>query len=66
MTPEEFDQTKAAAASLEATLKADEAAVKNAAPQLEYCTIAVPVDGRTGNSYAPGNVVKANDDKGRW
>jgi multidrug efflux system membrane fusion protein len=50
------------AAALEATVKADTAAVENARVQLAYCFIRSPIDGRTGNLLAQlGNVVKANE-----
>jgi len=48
--------------SLEATLAADRAAIDNARLQLEYCNIASPIEGRTGNVLVKeGNVIKAND-----
>jgi multidrug efflux system membrane fusion protein len=53
-----------AAASSDATVKADEAAVENARLQVEYCTVRSPFDGRTGSLLVQiGNVVKANDDR---
>jgi multidrug efflux system membrane fusion protein len=56
------DQARAAADTLGATVKADEAAVENARIQLGYCTIRSPMDGRTGNRMTDvGNLVKAND-----
>src|SRR5262249_48073429 len=47
---------------LEATVKADEAAVRSAQVQLGYTFIRSPIDGQTGglNVYQ-GTVVKAND-----
>ena len=50
------------AAALTATVGADRAAVDNAQVQLDYATIASPIDGRTGALmvYA-GNLVRAND-----
>lgn len=51
-----------AAAALEATVKADTAAVENARVQLAYCSIHSPIDGRTGNLLVQGgNIVKANE-----
>jgi multidrug efflux system membrane fusion protein len=63
VTQEEYDRIRTNAASLEASVQADQAAVENAQVALEYCTIKSPIAGRTGqlNVYA-GNVVKANSD----
>jgi len=70
------DQFHTSADALEATLRADRAAIdnanaaiqadkaarENAALQLAYCSINSPMDGRTGNLIVhQGNVVKAND-----
>jgi membrane fusion protein, multidrug efflux system len=63
VTQEEYDRIRTNAASLEATVQADQAAVENAQVELEYCSIRSPIAGRTGqlNVHA-GNVVKANSD----
>ncbi len=46
----------------DATVRADEAAIERAKLDLQYCSIASPIDGRTGNLMVhPGNLVKAND-----
>jgi len=59
---QQYDQMVSAAAALEATVKADAAAVENARVQLGYCYIRSPIDGRTGSILVQeGNVVKAND-----
>jgi multidrug efflux system membrane fusion protein len=59
---EQYDQNKATAGEQEAAVRADEAAVKAAKLQLEYCMIYSPVDGRTGAlGVTPGNLVKQND-----
>ena len=51
-----------AADSSEASLRADEAAIKTAELNLEYCTIRSPLDGRTGTlMLKPGNLVKVAD-----
>ena len=43
-------------------MNADEAAVKTAELNLEYCTIKSPIDGRTGTIMVkPGNLVKVAD-----
>jgi len=63
VTPSEYDKVLTSAAALEATVQSDEAAVKSASLQLEYCTIRSPINGRTGRLMVHrGNVVKANDD----
>jgi len=57
-----YDQAKANAASLEATIKADEALVDQAKLKLEYTKITAPIDGRVGSILVnAGNLVKAND-----
>ncbi|MRR14781.1 efflux RND transporter periplasmic adaptor subunit, partial [archaeon] len=59
---EQYDQVKADLASLEATVKADDAAVESARVMLQYCTITSPITGRTGRLQVDqGNIVKAND-----
>lgn len=58
----EYDKAHALAASLAATVEADEAAVEQARLDLEYCTIRAPLAGRTGNRLADiGTVLKANE-----
>jgi membrane fusion protein, multidrug efflux system len=62
VTKERYDQLRVNADVLRATVQADEAAAANAGLQVEYCTIASPIDGRTGSLSAyPGNLVRAND-----
>jgi len=62
VTKERYDQLQVNAEVLRAAVKADEAAVENARLQLEYCSIAAPIGGRTGNLLVyPGNLVRAND-----
>ena len=59
---DDLDKARATADAAAATVRADAAAVDNAALQLGYCTITSPVDGRTGVLYVDqGNYVKAND-----
>ncbi len=61
---EQFDQVTATAQALEATVRADEAAVENARLKLGYCTIRAPLAGRTGSLLVhQGNIVKAEDEK---
>jgi membrane fusion protein, multidrug efflux system len=57
-----YEQARAAADALAASIKADQAAIDNAKVQLEYCTIRSPIDGRAGElAVHLGNLVKAND-----
>lgn len=64
VTKEQYDQILADAAALKAAVAADQAAVVTARLNLDYCTIAAPVTGRTGNLNAKaGNLIKANDDR---
>jgi len=59
---EQYDNTVAAAAALEAGLEADAVAIESARLNLEYCSIRAPITGRTGNLIVTeGNLVKAND-----
>jgi multidrug efflux system membrane fusion protein len=59
---EQFDQIRTAAAVLEASVRADEAAVERARLNLAYCIIRSPIDGVAGGIRVnPGNIVKAND-----
>jgi multidrug efflux system membrane fusion protein len=62
VTQERYDQIRANADALRATVKADQAALDNAKLNLDYCMIRSPIEGRTGRLmvYA-GNLVKAND-----
>jgi multidrug efflux system membrane fusion protein len=55
----------AAAASLEASIAADQAMVDQAKLTLSFTQIASPIDGRTGAVLVdPGNLVKGNDNSG--
>src|SRR3989475_1304080 len=59
---DEDDQAHARAASLEATVTADQAAVESASIQLQYCSITSPIDGRIGEILVhEGNGVQAHD-----
>lgn len=61
-SPDAHDQTLATAASLKATVQADEAAVQNAKLQLSYCSIRSPVTGRAGMLLVnAGNLIKKQD-----
>ncbi len=60
----EYDRLATAAASQEAIVRADEAAVENARLKLDYAFIRSPLDGRVGDILVhQGNLVKANDEK---
>jgi multidrug efflux system membrane fusion protein len=57
-----YDQVAAQVAALEATVKADEAAVESARVQLAYSHIAAPISGRVGLRLVDaGNIVHASD-----
>jgi membrane fusion protein, multidrug efflux system len=59
---DQYDQFATSADALDASVRADQAAVADAKLQLGYCTIRSPIDGRTGSLLVhPGNLVKAND-----
>ncbi len=63
VSAEQYDQVRTSAATLEASILADRAAVENARLDLAYCTIRSPIDGFTGNLKADqGNLIKANAD----
>jgi membrane fusion protein, multidrug efflux system len=62
VTQQQAESARADAASLQATVKADDAAVEQAKLNLAYCAIRTPVTGKTGSVLVhAGNVVKAND-----
>lgn len=59
---QKYEESKTAVESLQATVKADEAAIDTAHLNLSYASIRSPIDGRTGSVLLhPGNLVKAND-----
>lgn len=65
VSKEQYDQAVASARALEATVKADEAAIEAARLQVQYCSIFAPVTGRAGAVQVDvGNLVKANDATG--
>lgn len=60
---QQYDQSQAAANSLEAVVKADDAAVEYAKVQLSFCYIHAPISGRLGDILIDeGNLIKAADD----
>jgi membrane fusion protein, multidrug efflux system len=59
------DTQQALVAQLAAQIKGDDAAIDNARTQLDYTSIASPIDGRTGIRLVdPGNIVHAADTTG--
>jgi multidrug efflux system membrane fusion protein len=59
------DTQRALVRQLEATVRADEAAVSNARTMLSYTVIAAPIEGRTGMRLVDrGNIVRAADATG--
>jgi membrane fusion protein, multidrug efflux system len=64
-TRQTFDQQKALVAQVQASIKADQAAIDNAQLNLAYATIRSPIDGRTGARLVDaGNLVHAADNTG--
>jgi membrane fusion protein, multidrug efflux system len=64
VTPEQFEQMRAAGEAARATARADEAAVENARLQLAYTRIVAPIAGRTGSIQVhAGNMLRPNDDR---
>jgi membrane fusion protein, multidrug efflux system len=60
---EQYDQARATAQSLKATVEADKAAVETAKLNLQYTEIRSPIDGWTGNLIIhAGNLIKADSD----
>jgi membrane fusion protein, multidrug efflux system len=60
---QQYDQAEASAASLAASVQADEAAVQTAKLNLAYTKIRAPLDGRTGDLLVhAGNIVKPDAD----
>jgi len=65
ITQEQYDAIQASAQSLEATVRADEAAVDGARLNLEFCAIRSPLAGRAGDLLVrEGNLVMAADARG--
>jgi multidrug efflux system membrane fusion protein len=61
-TRDQLDTSTSTAASLDATVGADRAAVENAKVQLNYATITSPISGRTGRFIVHvGNLVLSTD-----
>jgi membrane fusion protein, multidrug efflux system len=61
-TRDQLETAVSTAASLDAVVGSDRAAVENAKVQLDYATIAAPISGRTGSLIVHvGNLVRATD-----
>lgn len=59
---EQYDQSFATSMAAQATVRADEAAIRTAKIQLSYCSIYAPISGVTGAQLVyPGTTVKTND-----
>jgi multidrug efflux system membrane fusion protein len=62
VSKESYAQIATNAQTAEATAKASQAALESARVNLDYCTIASPIDGFVGKALLQiGNMVKAND-----
>lgn len=62
---DKFEQFRANAEALRATVAANRAALERAQLNLDYCYIRAPMTGRTGRLLVDeGTQIKANDDKG--
>src|ERR1043166_7450529 len=62
VTKSDYDAKRAAADALQATLRADSAAVASAALNLDWATIRAPIAGRTGRLLVrEGNLVRAQN-----
>jgi membrane fusion protein, multidrug efflux system len=63
VSQQDYEQAKATADSLGATVNADAVAVANARLNLSYCYLKAPINGRTGSLIAhQGNMIKENAD----
>lgn len=62
ISADQYDQFQTNSTALEASVRADQAAVEQSKIQLGYCSIYSPLEGRTGSLLVyPGNLVKTND-----
>ena len=63
VSQEQYDTLTSNASALEATVRADEAAMENTRLSLKYCYIKAPIDGCTGElKVNAGNIIKQNDE----
>ena len=64
VTKQDYDEKRATADALTATVRADSAAVANAELNRGWATVRAPIAGRTGRLLVrPGNLVRANTDQ---
>ena len=64
ISQEQYDQTKAEADALRASIRLGRAQLEQARLDLEYSAIKAPISGRVGEVLVhKGNVIKANDDR---
>jgi membrane fusion protein, multidrug efflux system len=62
VTKDQAEQAQTNADALQATVKGDQAALKNAELNLSYCRITAPITGRAGAILVnQGNIIKGND-----
>jgi multidrug efflux system membrane fusion protein len=62
ISKDQYETIHTNAQALEATVRADRAAIENARVNLSYCSVYSPLDGRTGSYQVyPGNIAKMND-----
>ena len=62
VSKDQYDTFRTNAEALDATVRADQAAIENAKINLGYCSIYSPMEGRSGSLLLqPGNLVKNND-----
>jgi multidrug efflux system membrane fusion protein len=62
ISKDQYDTFRTSADAMDASVRADKAAVENARLQVGYCTIRSPIDGRTGSLLVhAGNLIKSND-----
>jgi membrane fusion protein, multidrug efflux system len=65
VSKQQLDAARALAAQLDATVKADQAAIDMARTQLDYTKIRSPIDGRAGRRLIDiGNMIRATDTGG--
>src|SRR3954447_12241218 len=62
ISKQQYEQSLASSAAMQATVQADEAAIQTATIELSYCSIYAPISGVAGAQLVyPGATVKAND-----
>jgi len=62
ISKQQYEQSLASSAAMQATVQADEAAIQTAKIELSYCSVYAPINGVAGAQLVyPGATVKAND-----